>query len=481
MNAYGIAAYDVYLPRYRISRRAITEATEWATPRSAADAVGERTMCDWDEDSITMGVEAARGALHHRDPAAIDSLFFATTTAPFADRQNAAVIADAIRLRESTFALDIGSSLRAGVSALALALRNQASGDVLLIAADKRRTKSGSAQELQYGDGAAAFVLSRQNVIAQVLDTRSVTCDFVDHFRSAHASADYHWEERWVRDEGYLRIIVDAVEPLLARAGVATRDINHFIVPTTIKRVPEMLADRLGIDPESIAKSFGDSCGNTGIAHPLLMLCEVLAVASPGDKILMTGFGQGCDAILLEATAEISRYRPAHGCAARLAERIVETHYHKFLAFSGSVDVDWGMRAEIDAKTSLSSHYRNRRMLQSFIGGRCRACGTAQFPKAHACVNPACRSTEGMDDEPMSDIPGTIASFTTDWLGYTPHPPLHFGMVQFANGAKVLMDFTSSVGDKLQVGTAVNAVFRVKAIDAQRGFRRYFWKMECRA
>ncbi len=67
-------------------------------------------------------------------------------------------------------------------------------------------------------------------------------------------------------------------------------------------------------------------------------------------------------------------------------------------------------------------------------------------------------------------------SHTSDYLAYTPNPPFRFGHIDFEGGARVLMEFADTDDDELQVGLPLRMVYRVKDFDAQRGFRRYFWK-----
>ena len=59
----GITAYGAYLPRLRLDRASIAAAHAWAMPGLKGQGRGERSMADWDEDSITMAVEAARDCL----------------------------------------------------------------------------------------------------------------------------------------------------------------------------------------------------------------------------------------------------------------------------------------------------------------------------------------------------------------------------------------------------------------------------------
>ena len=65
----GISSFGAYLPRLRLQRKAIAAANAWFNPSVAALGKGERTMANWDEDAVTMAVEAARDALpRSRDP-----------------------------------------------------------------------------------------------------------------------------------------------------------------------------------------------------------------------------------------------------------------------------------------------------------------------------------------------------------------------------------------------------------------------------
>jgi len=66
-EALGSLSYGVYLPRTRLQRDAIYRVHVWFTPELKTLAKGERVAANWDEDSITMGVEAARDALAQLD------------------------------------------------------------------------------------------------------------------------------------------------------------------------------------------------------------------------------------------------------------------------------------------------------------------------------------------------------------------------------------------------------------------------------
>src|SRR5690606_4162611 len=86
---YGILSFGAYIPRLRLARKAIADANGWFNAALKAQGKGERAICNWDEDPITMAVEAGRDALLGQDRAALRGLRFASTSFPFLDRLNA--------------------------------------------------------------------------------------------------------------------------------------------------------------------------------------------------------------------------------------------------------------------------------------------------------------------------------------------------------------------------------------------------------
>ncbi len=165
----GITAFGGYVPRLRFNPQAVVDANAWFNPGLQSLAKGERAFCNWDEDSLTIAIEAARDCLADRSRKDITALFVASTTLPFSDRQNAAIAATALNLNENLHSLGITSSQRAGTSGLLTSLKAQRgqTGIALFIATEKRTAPSASAQELRFGDGAAALLLGSSDVIAK--------------------------------------------------------------------------------------------------------------------------------------------------------------------------------------------------------------------------------------------------------------------------------------------------------------------------
>jgi len=479
----GITAYGAYIPRRRLQRKSIAQANAWFAPNLVGGAKGERAMANWDEDAVTMSYEAGRDCLPATDPvkdrALVDGVYLASTTLPYADRQNSGIVAAALGLREGISSVDISSSQRAGTTALISALDAVAAGRLnspLLVTSDKRKARAASAQELAYGDAAAAFTLGRDKVIAKFVGSHTLTLDFVDHFRGEGEDFDYGWEERWIRDEGYTKIVPSVVKEILKKTKTAAADVTHFILPCPFAKLDQTIAKQCGVDPAKVRDNLASNVGDAGAGHALLMLVHALEQSKPGDKILVVQFAQGADALLFEVTPQITELPKREGVTGFLARRKEETNYMKFLGFNGLIELEKGMRAEVDKRTALTVLYRKSDMLLSLIGGKCRVCGTAQYPKSRICVNPNCKAVDSQDDYGFSEQPGTVLSWSADFLTYSMDPPSHYGMITFAEGGRLMADITDVEQGQVDTGAKVRMAFRIKDFDPKRGFVRYFWK-----
>ncbi|WP_234195617.1 hydroxymethylglutaryl-CoA synthase family protein [Pseudacidovorax sp. NFM-22] len=475
----GITAYGGYIPRLRLSRQAAAQANAWYAPQFAGRK-GTRAFANWDEDSITLAVAAARDALGpatQRDRSRVRALLLASDTLPFAERLNAGVVAGALALGEDIEALDLGGTQRAALSAFtqAVARVRAGGGDTLVLAADNRRTRAASAQELDYGDAAAAVLVGTEEVLAEYLGAGTVTADFVDHFRATGEDVDYHWEERWVRDEGIARLVPAAVKAALAQAGVAAAEVDHFLFPTTFAKMDQQLAKACGIRAEAVADNLADSVGDSGVPHGLLLLARVLEQATPGQCIVLAQFGSGAQALVFRVTEAIRRFAPARGVSRWLARGVEERHYTRFLSFKGQLQLERGMRGEADRKTALSTAWRHHQALQGLVAGRCEVTGSVHFPPSRLSYD-ATPLQDTQKPHPLADRPARILSWSAEYLSWHPAPPHHYGQIDFEGGGRILMDFTDLEVGEVDAGTAMEMVFRIKDIDERRGFTRYFWK-----
>ena len=470
----GILGFGAYVPWRRLQRKAIVDQHGWFNSALKSQGKGERAMANWDEDAVTMAVEAARDALTGFDRSGVSALRVASTTFPFLDRLHAGIVADALELSDDISTSDVSATQRAGTTALIDALR--AGRRTLVVGSENRRTKAASTHELTSGDAAAALLVGEGEVVAKLLASKSRTADFVDHYRSMDNTFDYQWEERWIRDAGYMKVAPPVIKDCLKAAGVAPEAVTTFCFASTLSKVAQAIAKAAGIAETAVADPLYAGLGDAGVAHPLLLLAAALEKANPGDRILVVGFGQGADALLFEVTDKIKSHKRGLGVSGHLARRKEETQYSRFLAFNDLIEMERGMRSETDKQTPLSAMWRNHETVTRFNGGKCAKCGTLQFPKTRICVNPNCTAIDSQELHSFADTKGRINSYTADRLTYSPDPPACYGMIQFEDGGRWMMDFTDVDEKQIEVGNAMRMMFRIKDIDPARGFRRYFWK-----
>jgi uncharacterized OB-fold protein len=192
---------------------------------------------------------------------------------------------------------------------------------------------------------------------------------------------------------------------------------------------------------------------------------------------MVVAFGQGVDVLVFEVTAEKDKLPRRKGLSGWMARRKEEKNYMKFLAFNEMLPIEKGMRAEFDKKTALSVLWRKRDMIYGLVGGKCKVCGTVQFPRSQVCVNPNCHAIDSQEPHRMAGLEANVMSFTADSLTYSPDPPAYYGMITFPEGGRFMADFTDSDKEQVKVGAKMRMTFRIRDNDTMRGgFKRYFWK-----
>ena len=477
---FGILAYGAYLPRCRLSRADIADAHSWLNPGLAALAEGERRVANWDEDAVTLAVAAVRNCLRGRDRDLPDitGLWLASTSFPIQDRQNAGIVADVLNLPVSMLTVDVDSiSQCAGTTALISAIRDQAANHVLVAAGEKRRAKAGSMLEMTCGDGGAAFLIGWGDVVARCKGVHTVSVDLADYFRGQGKKFDHRWEDRWARDEGHMKVVPDSIAALLDKTGTKASEITRFCYPSALHGVGAGIAKKLGLADGCLVDNLQANCGEVGCAHPLVMFSHALDTAKPGELILVTGVGRGCDVLLFEAEGNAKRVAGRDSISAQLAGQGMDFDYRRYLALSGLTAIKHQGWALSKQRVGPVSHYRTRTMAQRMIGGRCSECGTDQLPKTRICVNPNCRAMDTQKDEPFAEKIGRLSSYTTDHLAVSSGSPAYYGKVEFPAGGQLTCDFTDIEAEQeLTIDMAMEMCFRVKDYDDKRGRRRYFWK-----
>lgn len=459
-----ISSIGGYLPLLRLDRASAAREFAWAglpLPRQ-----GMRSVAGWDEDALTMAVEAARLLTTDAPP---EALRFASTSAYFTDRAQAGIMLDALALPRHVRAGDAANSRRAGTSALLEALL--CGRDEIIASADKRETVPGNTSSFAFGDGAAA-VRTRAEGGARLLGHATITHDLVDRYASREHPASYAYEERFVRDIAVAELLVPAIRGALENAGLAAGDIAHAAVAQPVAGCWAAASRKLEITAPNHCDTLASKVGDLGVAHALYALGLALDAASDGEHVLLVGFGSGADALVLRKDGEV----PGSAEMTRAldeGERLDKIT--RFLSLTGGIAMDWGMRAEFAQKAQATVLERVGRDMAGFVGGR-DSLGNVQFPRSAIPVNPALKAPEDLVAVRLAEQTATIVSLTSDRLNFTPDPPFDFGLVQFANGARVLMEMVDRPSGGFAVGQEIRMRPRIKSQNRALGFRTYFWK-----
>lgn len=459
----SIVAVGGYLPLLRLDRALAAKSLRHFG--LGARQSGFRTIGGWDEDAFTLAVEASRSLV----ATAPSRTVFASTSAPFIDRAHSALLVDALALPRATRTADVAGSRRCAVAALLDALLD--GGDSLIAAGERRPAKAGSPLHLAYGDGGSA-ALTGEAGPAALVGWASHAHDFLDSYASRGHETAYASEERFARDVANGSIIAPTIIAACANAGIDPSAIKAAAVHEPLSGMWKDIARRTGVTAPNHAASLVERTGDLGAAHALYALALAFDEADPGDHVLLAGFGSGCDALLFRVDAKVPGAADAR---AALGAGEVTADYVRFLSLTGTLDLDFGVRSEFEQKAQATVIERYGRETIGFIGGR-DAEGNVQFPKTSIPVRPGATGREDMEDVRLADLPAKVASVTADRLNYTPDPPFWFGLVQFDNGARILMEFTDAGPAGIAVGDPVGMRLRIKSIDKRRGMRTYFWK-----
>jgi hydroxymethylglutaryl-CoA synthase len=457
-----IAAIGAYAPLFRMDRAAASKALRFSGLGGRSS--GHRAVAGWDEDALTLAVEAARTIA--KEPQAV---IFASTSASFIERSQATLLVDALALDPSVRTSDVAGSRRCAVSALRDALLGR--GNTLVAAGEKRPATAGSPQHLSDGDGGAAALIS-DNGAARLIGQASISHDLVDIYASREHPQSYAYEERFVRDTAIGGVIAPTIKAACAAAGVEPKQITHAAVHEPLPGCWRDIARLTGTTAANFASDLYQSVGDLGAAHALFAFALACAEAREGDLVLLAGFGSGCDAMVFRITGTMPGAREA---AATLRSGVVLDDYTRFLSLTGAIELDWGVRSEFEQKAQATVLERYGRDMIGFMAGRDTK-GNIQFPKSRIPVRPDAIGPELMEDVRLADEAAKIVSVTADRLNFTPDPPFWFGLVQFDNGARVIMEFTDGDGKGFSVGDPVRPRLRIKSRDSRRGFRTYFWK-----
>jgi len=458
----GITRISTYLPRRRLDRSLIARA--WGS-RVAA---GSRTVAAVDEDALTMGIDAALACIGADDPAGFDGVSFASTSAPYLEKQVASVVATAIDLPRDAAAADFGGSPRASLAALRAACDAVRAGSLarpLVVAADVRPAEPGSELEAQLGDGAACAAVGGDEIIAELVSAAAVSEQFTYAWRTDEQRYVQIADARFGNQYGVARDVPEAVTAALRKAELPPARVAALCLATPDARGAADAAKRIGCDPKTQLAPPLD-VGVLGTPDPMVLLGRALETAKPGDFVVVAAYGEGADALVFRATDALPARRPVP-LAERLAGGMPVLSYERWLRARGILPSDVGGEA-----VPTYIEWKELKQDVRLYGSRCGACGLVQYPQALVCLG--CQSREGMTDAKLAKT-GTVFTYTIDNLAQVAEHPMPMVVVDLDGGGRVYLQGTDCAEGDIAVGARVRLTFR--RLHEAGGDRNYFWKV----
>ncbi|MEW6130625.1 MAG: 3-oxoacyl-[acyl-carrier-protein] synthase III C-terminal domain-containing protein [Acidobacteriota bacterium] len=465
----GITSFGAYIPYYRLSQQTIAAA--WGG--RATDA--ERAVANVDEDSITMAVEAVRDLLAWRNGRDVDGLIFASTTSPYSEKQISAMIATVADLRHDVRTADYANSLRAATTATLTAIDSIKAGSassLIITAADTRLAAPKSAGERTFGDGAAAIEIGNQNVIAELIAAHSTVDEITDTWRRPTSDFVSGWEERFAITQGYQKVVTSTVKELFERNAIPPGEIAKAIFYAPDAGTLAGVAKALGFKAEQIPDHLFNTVGNTGTAMPLLVLSSALETAEAGEKLLVVGYGSGCDALIFEVTDEIKKAQAVNrlGVKGHLNSKARLDSYERYIKFRELIETEAARRQAPMA--SATQVWRERDDIYRFYGYRCLQCQKVQYPRQRLCIS--CQTKDHFETLRLADKRAKLFTYTIDYLNADADPPSVMTVVDFEGGGRAFLMMTDRNPAEVKIAQEVEMTFR-KLYDAE-GFSQYYWK-----
>lgn len=313
----GIISYGAYIPYFRIKPSQI--AKTWGKEVSEIEkslGVYEKAVASYDEDAITLSIEAATRALFNGsiDPTKIGGITVGSESHPYAVKPSSTTVAEILGMGNDYLAVDLEFACKAGTAGIQLLsglISQNKTKYVLAIGSDVAQSRPSDVLEYTAGSASAAFILGKTNTIANILDFTSFSSDTPDFWRRDTEKFPSHGG-RFTGSPAYFAHVMGASEKLLKQTKTKPRDFKYAIFHMPNAKFPKEVAKKLGFNSEQLAPGFiVENIGNPYSASSLVGLAATLDIAKPGEKIFMCSYGSGAgsDAFVFEVTPLIKNHQ----------------------------------------------------------------------------------------------------------------------------------------------------------------------------
>jgi hydroxymethylglutaryl-CoA synthase len=313
----GIIGYGGYIPRFRIKVEEI--AAVWGADANSLKKglnVDEKSVPSMDEDTATIAVEAALNALRMAeiDPKDIGAIYIGSESHPYAVKPTSTIVGEAIGCGSEFTAADTEFACKAGTAGIQMVMGLIQGGYIkfgLAIGADTAQSKPGDALEYTAAAGGAAYILGKDNIVAEIEGTYSCSSDTPDFWRRDTIEFPSHGG-RFTGIPAYFKHVIAATKGLMNKLGLKPTDFDFIVFHMPNGKFPLKATKMLGLDVNKLTPGFVvKRIGNTYSGSSLLGLAATLDIAKPGQRILVTSYGSGAgsDSFSIKVTDLIEEKR----------------------------------------------------------------------------------------------------------------------------------------------------------------------------
>lgn len=343
----GIVAYGTYIPKYRLKLSDI--AKMWGKDTNEIEAglrIVEKAVPGFDEDAVTMGIEAGRKAIDMAgvDSRQLQSVYFGSESHPYAVKPSSTTVAQYLGVGSNYFAADLEFACKAataGMQVTAALLDSKTIKYGLVIGSDAAQGKPHDALEYTAASAACAYILGNGNskIIANILNMSSFSSDTPDFWRRDGARYPSHFG-RFTGEPAYFTHVIGAGKNLFEKSKLGPSDFDFCVFHMPNGKFPRVVAKKLGFTSEQLVPSLiVDKIGNPYSASSLIGLASVLDVAKPKQKIFFVSYGSGAgsDGFIFETTEELAKLQKKTIPVLKQIEDKIYISYPEYLRHTHSV------------------------------------------------------------------------------------------------------------------------------------------------
>ena len=313
----GIVGYGVYIPSYRIKVEEIAKV--WGDNAQAVSrglVVNEKSVPAPDEDTATISVEAARNSLKRAgiDPQKIGAVYVGSESHPYAVKPTATIVAEAVEASPDLSAADLEFACKAGTAGMQICMGLVDAGNVeygLAVGADTAQGAPSDALEYTASAGGAAYIIGKENTIADFEGTYSFTTDTPDFYRREGKPYPRHGG-RFTGEPAYFKHVLAGAKGMMEKMGTEASDYDHAVFHQPNGKFYIRAAKKLGFTEEQYKTGLlTPVIGNTYSGATPLGLAAILDIAQPGERIFAVSYGSGAgsDAFSITVNEQIEEKR----------------------------------------------------------------------------------------------------------------------------------------------------------------------------